>query len=84
MENDDPEPDLTLVPNEATEDVASAPQSGPATASKAVEILVADRGYIAPTTVARRHVAMAFAAKDKVVYGKAFDAIRVQGVRSLS
>jgi hypothetical protein len=53
------------------------PSSGAATAGKALELLVANHGYIAPTAEARRNVAMAFAAKNKVVYGKAFDAIRI-------
>jgi hypothetical protein len=72
------EPDLTLVDEGLAEPMLVA-QSGLATASKAVEMLAADHGYVAPTATTRRHVAMAFAAKNKVVYGKAFDAIRVRG-----
>ncbi len=60
----------------ATGDVPVA-DSGQKTAKKAVEFFVAEHGYIAPTKQLRRHVAMAFAGKGKVVYGQAFDAVRV-------
>lgn len=36
-----------------------------------------NEGYIEPTAMARRHVAMAFAGRGSVVYGKAFDVVRV-------
>src|SRR4051794_19114102 len=70
VEEPDPSVDLTLVPGapEIEEQGASAaPTSGLATASKAVEILAESHGYISPTALARRHVAMAFAAKNRVV-----------------
>jgi hypothetical protein len=39
---------------------------------------LATEGYIEPTAMARRHVAMAFAGRGSVVYGKAFDVVRVK------
>jgi hypothetical protein len=52
-------------------------QSGQRTAKKAVALLVEHHGFTAPTKMIRRHVAMAFAARGKVVYGNAFDVVRV-------
>lgn len=53
--------------------------SGQATAKAAVQILESrNEGYIEPTAMARRHVAMAFAGRGSVVYGKAFDVVRVK------
>jgi hypothetical protein len=45
---------------------------------RAVQILESrNEGYIEPTAIGRRHVAMAFAGRGSVVYGKAFDVVRV-------
>jgi hypothetical protein len=52
--------------------------SGHATAKKALS-MVHKSGYEIPTPVGRRNLAMAFAAKGCVVYGKAFDCFRVTG-----
>ncbi len=52
--------------------------SGQATAKRALQVLIT-KGYIAPTGTERRNLAMAFAGKGKVVYGKAFDAARISG-----
>lgn len=78
----------STTPSSATGSLELAPgeideaSSGQATAKKALELL-ARRGYVVPTPVARRNVAMAFAAADKVVYGKAFDALRIEGTGPL-
>jgi hypothetical protein len=53
-------------------------QSTQATAKKAAEILVAKNvGFIIPTAKQRQNLLVAFAKKGKVVYGKAFDVIRI-------
>jgi hypothetical protein len=54
--------------------------SGSSTAKKALSMLVKDHGFIDPGKVApaaRKNVARAFAGAGKVVYGKAFDALKV-------
>lgn len=61
---------------------ASESASGQATAKRALKLL-ADHGYIVPTPAARRNLAMAFAGADKVVYGKAFDAVKIKGQGAL-
>jgi hypothetical protein len=55
----------------------NALQSGQATARKAVALLVESHGFIEPTALARRHLAMAFAGTGKVVYGNAFDVLQL-------
>ena len=56
--------------------------SGHATAKKALA-MAKRSGYEIPTPVGRRHLAMAFAARGRVVYGKAFDCFRVSGKEPL-
>ena len=52
--------------------------SGSATAKTALAMLTqGDSAFRAPTRSQRRTLAMAFAAEDKIVYGRAFDAVRV-------
>ncbi|HEY1789326.1 MAG TPA: hypothetical protein VGJ73_14295 [Verrucomicrobiae bacterium] len=53
-------------------------QSGQKTAKAAAAILVAKRaGFIIPTQKQRQNLLVAFAKQGKVVYGKAFDVVRV-------
>jgi hypothetical protein len=53
-------------------------QSGHQTARKAAAILVAKGGgFIVPTAIQRQNILVAFAKKGKVVYGKAFDIVRL-------
>jgi hypothetical protein len=53
-------------------------QSGQATARKAAEILVdANAGFIVPTAQQRQNIVVAFAKRGKVVYGKAFDVLKL-------
>jgi hypothetical protein len=55
-------------------------QSGQQTAKKATGILIAKKsGYIVPTARQKQNLLVAFAKKGKVVYGKAFDIVRVTG-----
>jgi hypothetical protein len=55
-------------------------QSGQQTAKKATGILVAKKsGYVVPTARQKQNLLVAFAKKGKVVYGKAFDIVRVTG-----
>lgn len=52
--------------------------SGSATAGKAALLLISKNlGYVIPTSKQKRNVVVAFAKKDKIVYGKAFDVIRL-------
>lgn len=52
--------------------------SGSSTARRAMEMLTAgDPTFRSPTKTQRRNLAMAFAGRDKIVYGRAFDAVRV-------
>lgn len=52
--------------------------SGSSTSKKAIAMLTqGDPAFLAPTKAQRRNIAMAFAAEDKVIYGRAFDAVRV-------
>ena len=53
-------------------------QSGQQTAKKAAAIL-AKKGYVIPTALQRQNLLVAFAKKRKVVYGKAFDVVKLAG-----
>lgn len=53
-------------------------QSGQSTAKKAAEILV-EHGFTIPTAKQRSNLLVAFAKKGKVVYGRAFDVVRLSG-----
>lgn len=56
------------------------PQSGQKTAKKAAAILVAKKsGFIVPSARQKQNLLVAFAKKGKVIYGKAFDIVRVSG-----
>src|SRR5688572_12720961 len=49
----------------------------PATASKAAALLVSlGKGFIVPTTAQKKHILVALAKANKVVYGRAYDAIK--------
>jgi len=53
-------------------------QSGQTTAKKAAAILVAKKdGFNIPTSKQRQNLLMAFAKRGKVVYGRAFDVVRL-------
>lgn len=53
-------------------------QSGQKTAKKAAAILVEKKaGFIVPTAKQRQNLLVAFAKRGKVVYGKAFDVIKL-------
>lgn len=54
-------------------------ESGLSTAKRAVSILAQGGGYRAPTGRERRAIAMAFAGAGRVVYGQAFDVLKVEG-----
>jgi hypothetical protein len=70
------------------EDIAAPPegevvvefQSGQRTARKACEILVAKKtGFIIPSAKGKQNLLVAFAKRGKVVYGKAFDIVKLAG-----
>lgn len=52
--------------------------SGSATAGKAALLLVSKKlGYLIPTANQKKNLVVAFAKKDMIVYGKAFDVLRL-------
>ena len=68
------------------EDVTTQPPpptellSGSATAKRALSLLVAKGvGYIVPTPAQRKNLVVAFAKNDMIIYGKAFDCVRLNG-----
>jgi hypothetical protein len=71
--------------NKAANKIVIAPLSvpeehvtGQQTAKRAAKILVdSGAGYLIPTTKQRRAIVVAFAATDRVVYGKAFDLVKL-------
>ena len=59
-------------------------QSGQKTAKAATTILVAKKvGFVIPTGKQRQNLLVAFAKRGKVVYGKAFDVVRLTGTVDL-
>ena len=77
-------PDPTKIPIVEV-DVALPPSflntdSGSATAKKAAQFLAERRlGYVVPTASQKRNLVVACAKRDLIVYGKAFDVIRLTG-----
>jgi len=58
--------------------------SGSATAKKAAQFLAeANRGYVIPTARQKRNLVVACAKRDLIVYGKAFDVVRITGEANL-
>lgn len=52
--------------------------SGSATAGKAAQMLVKKKlGYLVPTAKQKKNLVIAFAKRDMIVYGKAFDVLRL-------
>ena len=71
--------DMNLLPKSPL-DVEVEFQSGQTTAKKAAEILVAKGlGFKVPSAKQKQNLLVAFAKKGKVIYGKAFDIVRVVG-----
>ena len=66
-------------------DAAVEFQSGQKTAKKAAAILVTkSSGFIIPTAKQKQNLLVAFAKKGKVVYGKAFDIVKLSAAVNLS
>ncbi len=62
----------------ATAVMADAPIRHNTTARRAAEILVRkDLGYVIPTGKQKKNLAVAFVKRDMIVYGKAFDIVRL-------
>jgi hypothetical protein len=60
--------------------MADAKETGNTTARRAAEILVAKGlGFVIPTAKQKKHLVIAFAKRDMIVYGKAFDIVRLSG-----
>lgn len=58
----------------ATTVMADAKETGNTTARRAAEILVAkDLEFVMPTAKQKKNLVIAFAKRDMIVYGKAFD-----------
>ena len=69
-------PDLALTAKAADVEFTS----GSATAQRAADVLVAkNEGFFVPTGKQKKNLAIAFAKRDMVVYGKAFDILRLTG-----
>ena|SRR5437773_729029 len=67
-----------------TPDIINQVQSNQRTAKKAAAILVAKNlGFIVPTAKQRLNLLVAFAKKGKVVYGKAFDVVKLSSAVNL-
>ena len=65
-------------PPDPAEDVLSERKRGNKTAQRAAEILVAlNEGYIVPTRAQKKKLIIAFAKKDRIVYGRAYDIVRI-------
>ncbi len=61
-----------------------ANKSGNTTARKAAQILVAKNiGYIIPTARQKKNLVVAFAKRDMIVYGKAFDVLHLKALVNL-
>jgi hypothetical protein len=59
-------------------------KSGNTTAAIAARMLVAkDLGYVIPTPRQKKNLVVAFAKKDKIVYGKAFDVLHMKRLVNL-
>ncbi len=62
----------------ATAVIADPPPRRNTTARRAAEILVRkDLGYVIPTGKQKKNLAVAFVKQDMIVYGKAFDIVRL-------
>lgn len=78
----DPDPSVPIIPNvEVALPVAVANvDSGSATAKKAAQLLADKKlGYVIPTAQQKRNLVVACAKSDFIVYGKAFDVLRLTG-----
>ncbi len=72
-------PDMRL-PGAARVEIEVEFQSGQTTAKKAAAILAAKGlGFLVPTARQKQNLLVAFAKRGKVVYGKAFDIVRLDG-----
>lgn len=75
-------PGMPIVPDPeiAAPPVLTNADSGSATAKKAVQLLAEKNvGYVVPTAQQKRNLVVACAKKDLIVYGKAFDVLRLTG-----
>jgi len=60
--------------------MADAKKTGNTTAQRAAEILATKGlGFVIPTAKQKKHLVIAFAKRDMIVYGKAFDIVRLSG-----
>ncbi len=64
----------------ATAAMADARPTGNTTARRAAQVLIEkDLGFAVPTPKQKKNLVVAFAKRDMIVYGKAFDVIRLSG-----
>lgn len=64
----------------ATAVVAGANATRNSTARRAADVLVGkDLGFVIPTAKQKKNLVVAFAKRDMIVYGKAFDVVRLSG-----
>ena len=76
----------SLNENEAvvSNEIEVFPDSHQGTARKAVKILVElNQGYIEPNKRERINLVIAFAKRNKIIYGKAFDIVKIKGSKKI-
>jgi len=60
--------------------IPGATATGNTTARRAAQVLIEkDLGFTIPTTKQKKNLVVAFAKRDMIVYGKAFDIVRLSG-----
>ena len=60
-------------------------ESGSATAKKAAKMLAdSNAGYCIPSAAQKRNIVIAFAKRDMILYGRAFDVVRTSGAVDLN
>jgi hypothetical protein len=66
------------------EQLALSREHGNPTAKRATKILVdLNQGYIVPTAAQKKKIVIAFAKRSRIVYGKAYDIIRIRSGRQI-
>jgi len=72
------------LPSSNLEEIELFPDSSQGTAKKAVKLLIErNEGYKEPNKTERNNILIAFAKLNKVVYGKAFDIVRITSTENI-
>ncbi|HEX5483642.1 MAG TPA: hypothetical protein VFZ08_13550 [Terriglobia bacterium] len=76
---------VAALPARAIAAVAGAKASSNTTARRAAEVLLGKKlGFVIPTPKQKKNLVVAFAKRDMIVYGKAFDIVRLSGQVNLN